>query len=186
MPAIGGGGSGSGVNPGGFQRNLPGTGLGGGLRSPIGGDPLDPGGAQRDGNLLLGIAVGAVAALIGAIIWGVVTAATGFQIGFMAIGVGFLVGVGVRIGGGGSGTAFKASGALLAVLGCLAGNLFAGCFGVADYLAQETGEAVSFLDVLLTPAIWPAIMEAMFHPMDILFYLIAIYEGWRFSSVDSE
>ncbi len=41
-----------------------------------------------------------VAALIGAVIWAGITYATGYQIGFMAIGMGALVGAGVKFGGG--------------------------------------------------------------------------------------
>jgi hypothetical protein len=182
MPTNENGRPGEGINPGGVPRNLPGTGLQSAPGSPEGRDQLNlesPGGS---GNVLLGILAGSVAALIGAVIWAVITAATGFQIGFMAIGVGLLAGMGVRIGGQGSGALYSFIGAALALFGCLAGNLFAGCFAVAEYLTRDAGQTVSFLDVLLTPAMWPVIMEATFSPMDILFYLIAIYEGWRFAS----
>ncbi len=50
-------------------------------------------------NLLFGVVGGMVAAAVGAAIWAVITALTNFQIGWMAVGVGFLVGYAVRMCG---------------------------------------------------------------------------------------
>jgi hypothetical protein len=134
-------------------------------------------------NLPLGILGGALAAAVSAAIWAAITAATGFQIGWMAVGVGILVGLGVRVLGKGVDNSFRVAGAALALLGCAAGNLCAGCFVVAGALTEASGVPVSFLDVLTTPSIWAEIMQATFHPMDLLFYGIAVYEGWRFSAL---
>jgi hypothetical protein len=76
-------------------------------------------------SLLAGLAAGAVAALVGAVLWAVITNATGYQIGFMAIGVGFIVGYAVRIVGKGMDQAFGIGGAVLALLGCVVGNVLA-------------------------------------------------------------
>ena len=46
---------------------------------------------------------GSIGGLIGAVIWAVVTYYSGFEIGWIAWGIGGLVGVGVRLGTGGSG-----------------------------------------------------------------------------------
>ena len=43
-------------------------------------------------NLSVAVLAGAVAALVGAAVWAAITVATNWQIGFMAIGIGFLVG----------------------------------------------------------------------------------------------
>src|SRR5260221_13726610 len=51
---------------------------------------------QSQQSLLGGIGGGFISAIIGAVIWAAVTVATGYQIGWMAVGVGFLVGVAVR------------------------------------------------------------------------------------------
>ena len=47
------------------------------------------------------ILAGAVAAIIGAALWGLITSLTGYQIGYMALGVGFLVGMAIRYAGKG-------------------------------------------------------------------------------------
>ena len=73
-------------------------------------------------RLLLGGFAGLAAAIIGAIIWAVVTVTTKYQIGLMALGVGALVGFAMRIGNGGK--SFSILAALLAFFGCILGNLF--------------------------------------------------------------
>ena len=52
-------------------------------------------------NLLMGLIGGAIAMLVGAIVWGAVTYFTEYQIGWMAIGVGFLVGLAIKFSDGG-------------------------------------------------------------------------------------
>src|SRR5215813_3039562 len=76
-------------------------------------------------NLPLGFMAGLVAAGIGAGLWALITIVVGFQIGWMAVGVGFLVGWAVRVAGNGRHSAFGIMGALLALGGCTVGNLLA-------------------------------------------------------------
>ncbi|HEX9896673.1 MAG TPA: hypothetical protein VGA85_03310 [Dehalococcoidales bacterium] len=132
---------------------------------------------ESNQNLLFGIIGGIIAAAIGAIIWALITAWTNFQIGWMAVGVGFLVGFAVRICGKGISIKFGIIGAVLAVLGCLAGNLLAVCIVASKDLG------VSLFDVLsvLNFSIIIEIFKETFSPIDLLFYAIAIYEGYRFS-----
>jgi hypothetical protein len=132
---------------------------------------------RSEQNLLGGVVAGAVAALVGAAIWAAVTVVTEFQIGWMAVGVGFLVGFAVRIAGKGIDRSFAVAGALLALLGCVLGNLFAICQVIA------TNEQMGFFDVLvrLDATVAFELMKATFHPMDVLFYGIAVYEGFKLS-----
>lgn len=125
--------------------------------------------------LLGGLAV----AIIAATAWALITTATNYQIGWMAVGVGFLVGGAARTLGRGIDRSFGYLGATLSVCGCLLGNLLSVCAIVAG---QEGLSLVAVLaHVCGKPAIIPAAMIATFHPMDLLFYGIAVYEGYRFS-----
>jgi len=45
--------------------------------------------ARDNQNLSLGVGGGIAAAVVGAIIWAIITVVTGYQIGWMAVGVGF-------------------------------------------------------------------------------------------------
>jgi len=128
-------------------------------------------------NLPLGIAAGLLSALVGAILWAVITVATQYQIGYMAIGVGYMVGFAVRKAGKGTTKIFGVVGAVCALLGCLSGNLLSTC----GFIARE--ESVPLLDVIVPvfsqPAIMVELLAITFSPMDILFYGIAIHGGYK-------
>lgn len=133
----------------------------------------------NEGNLFLAVVAGFFAALAGAVIWAGVTGVTGYQVGWMAIGVGFLVGFAVRMAGKGRTAMFGITGAVLSLAGCLAGNVFAGCYFIAAENSVPMMEVVAALDLALATEI----LAAMFSPFDLLFYGLAIYEGFRFSLV---
>lgn len=132
---------------------------------------------KADQNFMFGVIGGMIAATIGATIWAIITALANFQIGWMAVGVGFLVGFAVRICGKGIDAIFGIMGAILSLLGCLAGNLLATCIVVSRH------QSIPFLDLLssLNPDIIVKLITATFSPIDLLFYGIAVYEGYKFS-----
>jgi hypothetical protein len=133
-------------------------------------------------NLPLALIGGAAAALAGAALWAVITVVTGYQIGWMAVGVGFLVGLTVRKLGNGSSVTFGIAGALLSLVGCLAGNLLA----LVGFVAQA--ESASFFATLsaIDPAFVGNLMVQTAGPMDLLFYAFAVYEGFKLSMVPSQ
>jgi len=126
-------------------------------------------------NLSLAVLGGAVAALVGAAVWAGVTVATNWQIGFMAIGIGFLVGYVVRRTGQGVDQSFGIVGAVLSLAGCVIGNYLTVCAQIADF------ESVEFFDVLMAVDIQMAIdlMIKSFDFMDLMFYGLAAYYGYK-------
>jgi len=128
-------------------------------------------------KLLLGGLAGLAAAIIGAIIWAVVTVTAKYQIGWMAVGVGVLVGFALRIGNGGK--AFGILGALLALFGCILGNYF-------SLIALAAAELHVPFFTLLSNTDTPKVISAMwedFMSASFLFYAIAAYEGYKFSAI---
>ena len=137
--------------------------------------------AQLDAeqNLPLGVCGGLLAAVLGAAVWAGVTVATGYQIGWMAVGVGFVVGFAVRLLGKGVTPAFGMMGAAFALLGCMLGNLLSTCGFIA---IQESAPFFPVaLSVLTQPATMIALLKVTFSPMDLLFYGLALYTGYRFA-----
>jgi hypothetical protein len=114
---------------------------------------------------------------VGAILWATVTIATSFQIGWMAVGIGAMVGGTVRVLGKGITKPFGCVGATLSLLGCLAGNLLSICV----VIAQQHELPLTYVLTHLNPAAIPEAMAVSFHPMDLLFYGLAIYAGYRFA-----
>ena len=131
---------------------------------------------RSEQSLAMGVFAGSIAAITGAAAWGIVTAYTEHQIGWMAIGVGFLVGFAVRLAGKGIDPSFGAVSAVLSLLGCVLGNLWT----MTYFLAAKQG--VPFLKAVsqLNPDIAVNIMVSTFNYMDVLFYGLALYFGYKY------
>lgn len=142
--------------------------------------PATPGAAtlhapvEAQPNLGLAVAAGLAASLVGAVVWAVVTVSTEMQIGWMAVGVGFLVGFAVGYFNPQRSPIFGYVGAILALVGCLLGNVFS----ILGFASSQ--EHISLLRAFEAVDI-PSRMSAGFSPIDLLFYGIAIYEGYKFS-----
>lgn len=129
---------------------------------------------QNFGMALLG---GAGAAIIGALIWAGITAATHLQIGWMAVGVGFLVGFSIRKFGRGIDMLYGVLGACLSLLGCIVGNILTACIDIAMVENIPFSEVISGLSIELIVAI----LVFTFSPIDLLFYGLALYFGYKYS-----
>lgn len=134
-------------------------------------------GLRDEQNLMKGLVGGFLGAAIGAVLWAVITVLTEYQIGYMALGVGFLTGIGVKILGKGFDRSFQIAGAALALVGCLAGNLMV----VVIFASLETGLSVSTVLAGLTPPIIVDLYAGTFNIMDLLFYGLAVTIGYKYS-----
>ncbi|MCK4632648.1 MAG: hypothetical protein KAT79_05220 [candidate division Zixibacteria bacterium] len=136
-------------------------------------------GASRaeDPNYIMAILGGAAAALLGATVWATFAYVTGIQIGFMAIGVGILVGHAVRIFGHGSDASFGLIGATLAAVGCLTGDIFMVCQFIAEQQGMGTLEVLSRIN--LNYAIKS--LAEYYSFIDIIFYSLALFYGFKYA-----
>lgn len=146
---------------------------------------LDPAALDRlrmEQNLPMAFGAGGFAALAGAAAWALVTVVTGWQIGWMAVGVGALVGFMVQRAGKGLDARYGYIGAGWALFGCVFGNLLSMC----AFLAAEEGVPVTAILGTLSPAAALGILTITFSPIDLLFYGIAVMQGYRmaFSPVE--
>ena len=75
--------------------------------------------------------------------------------------------------------AFGVVGAACSLVGCVLGNLLSGVGFIA------AAQHMAYIDVLakVGPEVAVRILSATFSPMDLIFYAIGIYEGYRFSVV---
>jgi len=137
--------------------------------------PAGPAPAPPAGGLGLGVAAAVGAAIIGAIGWAVITSVTNYRIGFVAIGVGFLVGLAIERFGGGD-ARLPVIGAVVALVGCVLGDMLADAHLVSRDLH------IPLTTVLSHPhALWD-VYTAEFRFLDAVFYAIAAYEGFRFGA----
>lgn len=127
-------------------------------------------------NLPVAVLCGVAACLVGAAAWGLVSVSTGYQIGYMAIGVGFLVGLAMRIGKGVR-PIFGIIGGALALLSCVLGDFFS----LIGSVAQQYG--LSYMETLTTVPYGEvaSVLVENVVSMTALFYGIAVYEGYKLS-----
>ncbi len=131
---------------------------------------------RSEQNLAMGVFTGFVAAIAGAATWAMVTVYAEYQIGWMAIGIGFIVGFAVRIAGKGIEPSFGVVSAVLSLFGCVLGNLWT----MTYFFAVKEG--VPFLTAVsqLNPDIAVKIMASTFNIMDLLFYGLSLYFGYKY------
>lgn len=132
---------------------------------------------QSEQNLVMGTLAGLVASVVGAGTWAAITITTEYQIGFMAIGIGLLVGFAVQLTGKGISQSFGVVAAVMSLLGCALGNVLTISYFVA------AGEEMAFMDVLvqLNTTMVVGMLAATFEAMDVLFYALAGYFGYKYA-----
>jgi hypothetical protein len=132
----------------------------------------------------LGAAIGAgvASAVLGGLLWAAVVVATNYKTGIMAIVVGIVAGWVVQRTGRSGAPSLGVVGAACALLGCVLGTLFTATW----FIAQESGMGIgATLAQVLAPARAIAIVTRSFSAMDVLFYGIAVYEGYKFATKPS-
>jgi hypothetical protein len=132
---------------------------------------------RQEQNLVAGGLAGLVAAVTGAAIWAGITVATDYQIGWMAVGIGFLVGIAVRTVGKGVDQVFGITGAVMALIGCALGNVFT----VAYFIAMQTGAPLAEVLTQLDVDLLLEMLISTFQVTDLLFYGMAVYFGYRYA-----
>lgn len=132
---------------------------------------------KSEQNYPKALITGVVVGLIGAFLWGVITVVTEYQIGYMALAIGAGVGFSMRYTGKGMDQIFGISGAVIAFLSCLLGNFFS----IIGFVANVEGLGYFETFILFNYSQLIPIMREAFSPMDLFFYAIAAYEGYKFA-----
>jgi hypothetical protein len=120
-----------------------------------------------------------VSGLAGSAVWVAFGAATKHEIGFVAVGVGILVGWSMaRVRAGWGGLPFVA--AAIALVSVLVGDVVLDIYLQADYEGIGFGEGLG--TTLTTPSLARDLFSAYFSPIDALFWAIATSSAYRFVS----
>jgi len=132
---------------------------------------------EPEGHFALAFVGGLFASLAGAALWGVVSVMVSRDAGWMAMFVGLVVGLVVRSCGKGMQSFFSMTGAFMAVVGCLAGNL------LALSIVQANEGKLPLVDYLKKIDLATALkmVRADFEMRDWFFYGVAIIIAYRLS-----
>lgn len=89
--------------------------------------------------------LGAVlASVVGGIIWGLITIVTNYEIGFVAVGVGFLAGLAVvKLSGGKKGVQLQVAAVIASLIGILIGKYIFFVHAVGQALTKQLGTQVA-------------------------------------------
>jgi hypothetical protein len=131
--------------------------------------------------LLPAVLAGLVAAIVGGVVWGLIVKWTDYEVGFVAWGIGFLVGIAVLAATRGArGPVFQVVAVACALVGILVGKYLSFAWVLQEVAERETGGRIEipvlsmdtvdlFLDELGTVFDW----------IDILWVGFAVYTAWR-------
>jgi hypothetical protein len=130
----------------------------------------------RGENLPFAILAGTVAAIVGALIWMGIALTTHWRGGIVALGVGALVGLAVRVVGNGRSMIFGIIGAILTLIGCLGGEIL-------TTVQRMTSPQHDFFDILRSVDLIQLVTNIFSHtdPIMYLIYGIGIFEGYKLS-----
>lgn len=132
---------------------------------------------KMEQKLLPGILAGLLVGLVGALLWGYITVLTKYQIGYMALAIGAGVGFTVRKFGNGIDYIFGICGAIISLLSVILGNILS----IIGFVANSEGIGLFDAIVRFDYSYMPTLMADTFSFVDLLFYGIAVYEGYKFS-----
>ena len=133
--------------------------------------------APKASHLILSFFGGLGAAIVGAIIWAAIAIITTLEVGYVAVGLAFLVGFTVRYLGKGNTKAYGVIGALCSLFGIFLGKVFIVLWFVSDK------ESVSMLTVA-THVNWGVLLSVIgdnLGPIDYFFGAFALYLGFKYS-----
>ncbi len=112
---------------------------------------------------------GAVAMIVAAVAYGMVTAIAGYAYGFAAAGIGIIVGLSMQFLGRGLSSKFGVLAALYTTAGCVLGNGFAGVMRVAMSRGVSPSE-------LLTSEFFRELGDlTRFSWLDLVYWLVAVF-----------
>ncbi len=132
-------------------------------------------------RLIPAIAAGFIAALLGAALWAGFTSITRFQIGIMAVAAGALCGGAVRFSGRGVDQLYGVIGAIFSLLSILTGKFVSICLLISLQSDDSVGTIMQSL--FAEPSLLLDGFLDSFHPMDLLFYVAAVFTGYHMAFV---
>ena len=123
------------------------------------------------------LAAGLVAAVVGGVAWGLIVKWTDYEVGFVAWGIGFLVGLAVVTVARTRGLVFQVVAVLCALLGILIGKYLSFVWALQE-LAEEDGVDLPVLS-MDTIDLFRDNLGFVFDWIDLLWVGLAVLSAWR-------
>lgn len=134
-------------------------------------------------SILGAVIGGSLAAVVGGYIWALIVTATGFEVGYMAWGIGLLAGFAVLfLSHGKRGVPLQLIAVLASVFGIVVGKYFIFFHYVKEAVAEKYGAAAaSSLSVVSEKVVqlFAEKIDVMLSGFDILWVALAVVTAWR-------
>lgn len=129
------------------------------------------------GAVALGLIAGAVAGLV----WYLIEIFSGYQIGYVAIGAGYLIGWAVVLGSGKKrGSVLQVISTLIAVVSIYGAAYFSAIHSVNKYLAEEAAkQGANAMAYLWVSPFHPDLLKMMVSPVGLLIWGFAFYIAFK-------
>ncbi len=143
---------------------------------------MDHPGLQEEVGGALGTAAlaGLIAAILGGVAWGLIVRWSGYEVGFVAWGIGFLVGTAVALGARGvRGLPYQVVAVVLSLAGILLGKYLSFAWTLGDVFEEEN---LPVEVPILSRDTWDAFMDAredIWSLFDLLWVGLAVFTAWR-------
>jgi hypothetical protein len=134
--------------------------------------------AGMGGGMIGAMIGGGIAGVIGALVWGGIIYGTGYEVGYVAWGIGALVGFGVLLG------SQEYSGVTSGIVALVLANLsifFGKCFGISLLVSDMFGINPLFSPITLISATFQTL-----EPIDGLWILLASFTAYRIGANEHE
>jgi hypothetical protein len=132
-------------------------------------------------RVAVAVGAGLVAAVVGGVVWGLIVKWTDYEVGFVAWGIGFLVGAAiVAATRGARGLDLQVVAVLCALVGIVVGKYLSFAWVLQEVAERETRGLVE-ISVLSTDTVdlFLEELDTVFDWIDILWVGFAVYTAWR-------
>ena len=137
----------------------------------------------KNPNIILAVVLGSIGAVIGGLVWYFVAIGTGKEIGYISLGMGYLVGFGVHFGSGKKrGHQLQIISAFLVVVAIIMTEKFIFEYFLNDYVQNHLSEFpnISQGQLISIGFFEPAFWKTFLSPIGLFIYAIGIYLAYRF------
>jgi hypothetical protein len=140
-------------------------------------DPHAP--DDREVRLAGALVAGGVGAVVAAAVWALIVVLTDYEIGYLAVGVGFLAGLGVKLGSGDShGVHLQWAAVGATLFGMIAAKYFIYAHFFTSAAQAEAGISISYFSPVTLGA-FPGMFVEMLSLFDALWVFLAVSTAWR-------
>jgi hypothetical protein len=139
--------------------------------------------AEPSQSLVRALAGGLIAAIIGGVAWGLIVKLSDYEVGFVAWGIGFLVGTAVVLAtGGAKGRQLQITAVVLALVGVLIGK-YLGFALIVQEDAESFGASIGLFSEEMF-RLFREELDTVFGLFDLLWVGLAVFSAWRIPQVE--